>query len=80
MDNVTYTLSIPTSRGNKIIPELGGKLSITGYDSKVRVTPFPAVSRNWLLFVANLIRCMSATTNLGSIRYCIPVQTFCLGQ
>lgn len=39
ISNVRYSLSVPTSRGNITIPQLGGELSITGYDSKVGNKP-----------------------------------------
>lgn len=33
--NATYSLSLSTSQGELVVPQAGGSLSITGYDSKV---------------------------------------------
>lgn len=33
--NVTFTLTLDTVQGNYTIPQLGGALSMAGYDSKV---------------------------------------------
>ncbi|KUL83112.1 hypothetical protein ZTR_11010 [Talaromyces verruculosus] len=40
--NVTFTLTLDTSQGNYTIPQLGGALSMAGYDSKIHVTNYPA--------------------------------------
>lgn len=39
-ETVEYTLNMPTSRGMIPVPQLGGKLSLHGRDSKVHVTDF----------------------------------------
>lgn len=38
--NVTYMLNVTTSMGPTLIPQLGGKLSINGRDSKIHVTDY----------------------------------------
>ena len=41
-DTTEYTITLPTSKGNITIPQLGGKLSLHGRDSKVFVTDYDA--------------------------------------
>lgn len=38
--NAEYTITVPTSQGNVTIPQLGGKLSLNGRDSKFHVTDY----------------------------------------
>jgi hypothetical protein len=43
---IKYTLNLPTSRGAFSIPQLGGKLSLHGRDSKIHVTDFDVGGTN----------------------------------
>lgn len=39
--SASYTLKLPTSAGETVIPQLGGTLSLHGRDSKFHVTDYP---------------------------------------
>ncbi|KAH0828009.1 glycoside hydrolase family 35 protein [Lanmaoa asiatica] len=43
-----YTLTLPTSSGNLIIPQLGGQLALDGKDSKIHVVDYTAGSSHLL--------------------------------
>lgn len=53
-DTVEYSLNLPTSQGNISIPQLGGKLSLHGRDSKVHVTDFDVGGTNVLYSTAEV--------------------------
>ncbi|KAL2256641.1 hypothetical protein VTK26DRAFT_1365 [Humicola hyalothermophila] len=38
--SISYTLTLPTSRGKQTIPYLGGNLTLSGRDSKIHVTDY----------------------------------------
>jgi hypothetical protein len=40
LEDTDYTITLPTSQGNLSIPQLGGKLSLNGRDSKYHVTDY----------------------------------------
>ncbi|KAJ5204303.1 uncharacterized protein N7498_005182 [Penicillium cinerascens] len=40
LENTQYTITVPTSQGNVIIPQLGGKLSFNDRDSKFHVADY----------------------------------------
>ncbi|EGX95058.1 beta-galactosidase, putative [Cordyceps militaris CM01] len=48
-DSTSYTFKLPTSQGTLYIPQLGGKLTLSGRDSKFHVTDY-AVGDHTLLY------------------------------
>lgn len=53
-ESVEYTLELPTSANTTSIPQLGGKLTINGRDSKVHVTDFDVGGTNLLYSTAEV--------------------------
>ena len=54
LDTTEYTITLPTSKGNMSIPQLGGKLSLHGRDSKVYVTDYDVGGSNLLYSTAEI--------------------------
>ena len=53
-DAITYTLTLPTSKGNITIPQLGGNLGLDGRESKIVVTDFDLGGVNLLYSSADV--------------------------
>jgi hypothetical protein len=49
-----YQISLPTSKGNTTIPQLGGSLSLVGRDSKFHVTDYDVAGLNLLYSTAEI--------------------------
>lgn len=47
-ESVQYTLNLPTSTGKLSIPQLGGKLTLDGRDSKIHVVDYDVAGTNIL--------------------------------
>ena len=47
-ESVQYTLNLPTSAGKLSIPQLGGKLTLDGRDSKIHVVDYDVAGTNIL--------------------------------
>lgn len=54
LDTTEYSITLPTSKGNITIPQLGGKLSLHGRDSKVYVTDYDVGGSNLLYSTAEI--------------------------
>lgn len=54
LETTEYTITLPTSKGNMSIPQLGGKLSLHGRDSKVYVTDYDVGGSNLLYSTAEI--------------------------
>ncbi|KAH9838166.1 putative beta-galactosidase E [Teratosphaeria destructans] len=52
--NTTYMLNVPTSQGDISIPQLGGRLSLNGRDSKVHVTDYDVGGINLVYSTAEI--------------------------
>lgn len=53
-DTTDYTITLPTSKGNVTIPQLGGSLSLIGRDSKFHVTDYDVGGINLLYSTAEI--------------------------
>jgi hypothetical protein len=54
LEDTDYTITLPTSQGNLSIPQLGGKLSLNGRDSKYHVTDYDLGGVNLLYSTAEI--------------------------
>jgi hypothetical protein len=54
LEDTDYTITLPTSQGNLTIPQLGGKLSLNGRDSKFHVTDYDVGGVNLLYSTAEI--------------------------
>ena len=54
LENTDYTITLPTNSGNLTIPQLGGKLSLNGRDSKYHVTDYDVGGINLLYSTAEI--------------------------
>lgn len=54
LEDTDYTITLPTSQGNLSIPQLGGKLSLNGRDSKFHVTDYDLGGINLLYSTAEI--------------------------
>lgn len=54
LENTDYTITLPTNSGNLTIPQLGGKLSLNGRDSKYHVTDYDLGGVNLLYSTAEI--------------------------
>jgi hypothetical protein len=54
LEDTDYTITLPTSQGNLSIPQLGGKLSLNGRDSKFHVTDYDLGGVNLLYSTAEI--------------------------
>jgi hypothetical protein len=54
LEDTDYTITLPTSQGNLTIPQLGGKLSLNGRDSKFHVTDYDLGGVNLLYSTAEI--------------------------
>ena len=50
LENTTYKLHLPTSRGSFSIPSLGGSLQLTGRDSKIHLTDYGLGEKYTILY------------------------------
>lgn len=64
-EETPYTLSVSTSLGNVVIPQLGGTLSINGRDSKIHVTDYDIGGTSLLYSTADIF---TWTKGVGSQR------------
>ncbi|KAK0613084.1 beta-galactosidase precursor [Bombardia bombarda] len=53
-DSTPYTLTLPTSKGNLTIPQLGGSLTLTRRDSKIHVTDYPVGDKTIIYSTAEI--------------------------
>lgn len=53
-NSVNYKLNVPTSAGEKTIPQLGGSLTLNGRDSKIHVTDYDVAGTNLLYSTAEV--------------------------
>lgn len=53
-DSTEYTITLPTSKGNITVPQLGGSLSLHGRDSKIYVTDYDVGGSNLLYSTAEI--------------------------
>lgn len=54
-DSTSYTLNLPTSEGTLSIPQTGGKLTLSGRDSKFHVTDYPVGDHTLLYSTAEIL-------------------------
>lgn len=54
LENTDYSITLPASQGNISIPQLGGKLSLNGRDSKFHVTDYDLGGVNLLYSTAEI--------------------------
>lgn len=54
-DTATYTVMLPTSQGTLSIPQTGGKLTLSGRDSKFHVTDYPVGDHTLLYSTAEIM-------------------------
>ncbi|KAJ6787324.1 hypothetical protein PWT90_09298 [Aphanocladium album] len=54
-DTTTYTVMLPTSQGTLSIPQTGGKLTLSGRDSKFHVTDYPVGDHTLLYSTAEIM-------------------------
>ncbi|USW56803.1 Putative glycoside hydrolase, family 35, Galactose-binding-like domain superfamily [Septoria linicola] len=54
LETTEYSITLPTSKGNITVPQLGGKLSLHGRDSKVYVTDYDVGGSNLLYSTAEI--------------------------
>lgn len=54
-DNTDYKLTLNTSQGKLTVPQLGGKLSLLGRDSKIAVSDYPVGDINLLYSTSDIL-------------------------
>lgn len=54
-DSASYTVMLPTSQGTLSIPQMGGKLTLTGRDSKFHVTDYRVGNHTLLYSTAEIL-------------------------
>ncbi|KAL2838092.1 glycoside hydrolase family 35 protein [Aspergillus pseudoustus] len=68
-NSVEYTLRLPSSRGNLIIPQLGGALTLSGRDSKIHVVDYDLDGTKLLYSTAEILTWKRSTRKKVLVLY-----------